>query len=819
MSSRSTRVRTKIAALLVSMVALWALATYVTVQAGLNLLWINSLDTGVGRPTDALVTALQAERRLSAEYLGSDRSEPRLDLDEARQETDTARAALVASADSASVRWAADDSFEQRIDGLLSAMATLTDQRAKVDAGGVADRSMATAGYTTVIESAFRMYEDLGQYASEIADGARTVVALSRARELLSQENAMITGIIQAQRFTGGEPLAFASIVAVQRAFYAEAVAHLSTEDRAGYDAVVNSGPFRAFQVLENEAIQTARAGAPPPFTLATWRQTVEPVLTQLREAEHGLANIVLARATPTAVGILVRLALTIGLGLIAVIASIVISVNTARRLVGQLEQMRTAAEELATYRLPRVVERLQHGERVDVEAEAPPLQFGRDEIGRLGRAFNAVQETAIQTAVDQAELRRSVRDVFLSLARRSQALLHRQLGLLDAMERRATDADELAELFRVDHLATRMRRNAENLIVLSGASAGRAWRRPIPMIDVVRGALAEVEDYTRVTVTPVGNAALIGRAVGDVIHLLAELIENAVSFSPPQTVVRVGGSIVGNGYAIEIEDRGLGMSEKVLLAANAQLRDPPEFKLSSTARLGLYVVAKLAERHGIKVQLSQSSYGGTTAVVLLPATLIAEEGTGGRATSRHDAGELDGFRPSQLAVIGASPSATVGTPAAAKASQSGLAAAPSAAPVVTAQNTTPHSTQNPATEVPGQSRRPDPALITPSGLPWRRKPGDPDTAPNSSNHNGATSGPNQPRAGIREQLSSIRSGTARGRHDAASLTRPELDVPDPENAAALGNSDLGTPEWTDAGTQDPSTTDQTLHSYGRSDA
>ncbi len=208
------------------------------------------------------------------------------------------------------------------------------------------------------------------------------------------------------------------------------------------------------------------------------------------------------------------------------------------------------------------MVQRLQHGEKVDVDNEAPPLDFGKDEIGQVGEAFNEVQSTAIRVAVEQAELRRSVRDVFLSLARRSQALLHRQLGLLDVMERRATDAEELAELFRIDHLATRMRRNAENLIVLSGATAGRAWRRPVPMVDVLRGALAEVEDYTRVTVLPVVPASLVGRAVGDVIHLLAELIENAVSFSPPQTVVRVGGSVVGNGFAIEIEDRGLGMSD-----------------------------------------------------------------------------------------------------------------------------------------------------------------------------------------------------------------------------------------------------------------
>ncbi|MCI0687874.1 MAG: ATP-binding protein, partial [Sporichthyaceae bacterium] len=352
-------------------------------------------------------------------------------------------------------------------------------------------------------------------------------------------------------------------------------------------------------------------------------------------------ADSSLTRATPEATGIIVRLALAGGLGLIAVIASIIVSITTARRLVGQLERMRKAALDLAFHRLPRVVDRLQHGERVDIEAEAPPLDFGDDEVGQVGRAFTTVQQTAVRVAVEQAELRRSVRDVFLSLARRSQALLHRQLGLLDAMERRSTDAEELAELFRVDHLATRMRRNAENLIVLSGATAGRAWRKPVPLVDVLRGALAEVEDYTRVTVAPVGPASLVGRGVGDVIHLLAELIENAVTFSPPQTVVRVGGSVVGNGFAIEIEDRGLGMGPDELAAANKQLNTPGEFKMSSTARLGLYVVARLAERHGIKVKLSGSAYGGTTAIVLLPGTLIADEAP--TVADRRDTGRPSG--------------------------------------------------------------------------------------------------------------------------------------------------------------------------------
>ncbi|GAB3383515.1 hypothetical protein GCM10027452_35830 [Micromonospora halotolerans] len=204
---------------------------------------------------------------------------------------------------------------------------------------------------------------------------------------------------------------------------------------------------------------------------------------------------------------------------------------------------------------------------------------------------------------------------------------MHRQLTLLDAMERREHDAEELEDLFRVDHLATRMRRNAENLIVLSGSTPGRAWRRNVPMVDVVRGAVAEVEDYTRVTVRPLGPVSLTGRAVGDVIHLLAELIENGLSFSPPHTTVEVRGMMVSNGFAIEIEDRGLGMGAEELAAANRRIVDRSELNLANAARLGLFVVSRLTERHGVKVQLKESAYGGTTAVVLIPLELVTNDG------------------------------------------------------------------------------------------------------------------------------------------------------------------------------------------------
>ena len=271
-------------------------------------------------------------------------------------------------------------------------------------------------------------------------------------------------------------------------------------------------------------------------------------------------------------------------------------------------------------------MERLRAGEDVDVSAEAPPIETSGDEIGQVGQAFNTVQRTAIEAAVEQARLRHGISDVFRNLARRSQSLLHRQLTLLDTMERRASDPDELGDLYRLDHLTTRMRRHAEGLIILSGAAPGRAWRNPVRLVDVLRASVAEVEDYTRVTVVTMTQAALAGPVVADVIHMIAELVENATIFSPPNTPVRLTGDMVGKGFAVEIEDRGLGMNEEKLAEINDRLANPPEFDLSDSDQLGLFVAGRLAKRHGIRISMRLNPYGGTTAIVLIPRDLVVSE-------------------------------------------------------------------------------------------------------------------------------------------------------------------------------------------------
>ncbi|HEY9521683.1 MAG TPA: nitrate- and nitrite sensing domain-containing protein, partial [Thermopolyspora sp.] len=523
-----------------------------------------------------------------------------------------------------SVDFAANDTLNGYINTLLKDLNGLPAGRTAIDAGR-SGRTQAADLFSSVIEDQYHMYGSLATLDDQgIARDIRALINASQAREALAQEDAFISGVLSSGKMTLSENREFIRLVGVQRFLFDKVLADLAPSDRQRYQRLQEGSGYVRLHTLENLLIQTGNG--PLPLSSLDWDEAATPVQHDLRELELTGGQDVIERATPFATGVIVRLVLAGGLGLIAVISSIILAITTARSLIRQLERLAAAARELADERLPGIVERLGHGERVDVNAEAPPLEFGSDAIGQVGQAFNDVQKTAIHTAVEQAELRQGIRDILLSLARRTQSLVHRQLTLLDTMERRESDAVELKDLFRVDHLATRMRRNAENLIVLSGASAGRAWRRPVPMVDVVRGALAEVEDYTRVTLMPIGPVELAGRAVGDVIHLLAELVENAVSFSPPYTVVQISGQLVANGHVIEIEDRGLGMSPESLAVANERLTHPPEFNPASTAQLGLFVVSHLADRHGVKVALKDSLYGGTTAVVLIPRELIIGE-------------------------------------------------------------------------------------------------------------------------------------------------------------------------------------------------
>jgi signal transduction histidine kinase len=513
-------------------------------------------------------------------------------------------------------------------------------------ANGVIGRTAAINAYSAIMADGLRVAEQSLQetfVSQSLATTARQEVNLYAAEMLALQENDIYSGDVMTGRMPAADQKEFAQLAGLRQYLVRDAVPQLDAEASSLLHQQLPDPLSAALTSQENAIIAAPADSANPAVPLRQWQATVGTYASHLEVVLTKSPAWIQSQVKSSARKALTTLIVAASVGLLVVLASIIFSLTMGRRLMRRLTGLREAALELAHDRLPQVMARLRDGETVDVDAEAPIVEAGVDEIDQVRQAFNTVHRAAVGAAVDETNLRRGINQVFRNLARRSQALLHRQLGLLDGMERKAEEPDLLEDLFRIDHLTTRMRRHAEGLIVLAGDSAGRGWRQPVTFIDVLRAAVAEVEDYSRVRVEVRSKAALAGPAVADVVHLLAELIENAAVYSPPATVVRVQGEVVGRGFCVEIEDRGLGMSEEQLADINRTLASLPDFDPAGSDRLGLFVAGRLAHRHGISVALRPSVYGGTTAVVIIPTNLvIIAEGqvpavTATRYALRHD--------------------------------------------------------------------------------------------------------------------------------------------------------------------------------------
>ncbi|BBA96098.1 putative sensor-like histidine kinase [Actinacidiphila reveromycinica] len=309
---------------------------------------------------------------------------------------------------------------------------------------------------------------------------------------------------------------------------------------------------------------------------------------------------------------------------------------GTRRRQRTDLETLRARAEHAAR-ELPRVVGRFSAGDVLDADLSSllplPASTYSDDDIARVAAAMDLVLHDAVRLAGEQALLRGNVNAMFTNLSRRSQGLLQRQISLISELEEQEADAAHLASLFKLDHLATRMMRNGENLLVLAGEEPGRRWTSPVPLVDVLRAAASEVEQYERIELTSVPAVEVAGRVVTDLVHLLAELLENATSFSSPQTKVRVTGHALPDGRVlIGIDDAGIGLSAEDLADINERLAAPPTVDAAVSHRMGLFVVGRLSLRHGVRVQLRGNGHGGTEALVMLPVDAVHAEGEGAPA-------------------------------------------------------------------------------------------------------------------------------------------------------------------------------------------
>ncbi|SNX56646.1 signal transduction histidine kinase [Streptomyces sp. TLI_55] len=626
---RPRTVRAKIVCLLmvpvVSLLALWAYATVTTAQDVSRLRQLQRVDSEIRTPVAAAVAALQTERAAAVRYATDPAAGRAGDLKALADRTDQAVAKLRLGEDNTVA-----DSEElpagvaQRLETFVSGAEALSSLRTAVlDRRAGWDETYGR--YTRTISTAFSVGGALtGIQDAELGSDARVLLEFSRAGEALAQEDVVLSSARLAGRLDGTRLRLFTGAVDTRRALTEAAVADLRGSERGAWRDLADSGDYVAVATVEDRVL-TSRAGASAINAApeATWAKAHARVQDGMRTIESDAGRGVADRADPFTRGLLTPAGAAVLLGLVAVAASLVISVRIGRGLVVELVSLRNSALEIARRKLPEAMRKLRAGEEIDIRAEAPSGPPSEDETGQVAEALGTVHRAALRAAVERAELASGISGVFVNLARRSQVLVHRQLSLLDSMERRSEDPGELSDLFRLDHLTTRMRRHAESLIILSGAAPGRAWRMPVSLTNVVRAAVSEVEDYARVEVRQLPEASVVGGAVADLTHLLAEIVENAAQFSPPHTRVRVTGEPVGNGYAIEVEDRGLGMGKETLTEANRRIEQSEALDLFDSDRLGLFVVSRLAARHGIKVHLRTSPYGGTTAVVLLPTALL----------------------------------------------------------------------------------------------------------------------------------------------------------------------------------------------------
>jgi signal transduction histidine kinase len=480
------------------------------------------------------------------------------------------------------------------------------------------------AFYTSIVtdSSPGLLLNAIGAPGAGSAVDAVTVLDLFSPLDLHSRAVGLASGWAEHGALTTPERLQLAQLTGAYRNDLQALAARLNPAESSVYRHLIASSAWQTAIANEDALashgkLVTSRAG-----WLAAEKTISAGILQLWIDSDQQSANATVAAANST-------LTRSIWLGVVvlaATIAAFAAALLLANGLVGRLRRLRTRTLELADTKLPEIVARLGAGEPVDVESALGQLDYGSDEIGQVAEAFNAAQRTAVAAAAAEASTRNGISKVFLDIAHRSQLVVHRQLELLDIAEARQGDPEHLELLFQLDHLATRARRNAENLLILGGGQPGRRWRQPAAVEDVVRSAVSETEHFARVDTVRLPDARVQGSVVGDLIHLLAELVDNATAFSPPDSMVTVRGNAVGKGVVVEVEDQGLGIEYAKREQLNEALRNPPGFQemtLSGQRRIGLFVVGQLAQRHGIMVSLQESAYGGVKAIVLIPAWLV----------------------------------------------------------------------------------------------------------------------------------------------------------------------------------------------------
>ncbi|MGA3526054.1 nitrate- and nitrite sensing domain-containing protein [Melissospora conviva] len=482
---------------------------------------------------------------------------------------------------------------------------------------------------------------------TNLSERMRAASATARAKEFLSVRRVVVHRALIQGSLT---PLLRTEYIATQTGQQQALQTFLSVSNQAekeSYEQTVAGPDLRESDLYSDwigSTVDESLAGAP--FTADRWDAAMAGNSRLIRAVEADLDGKLVAQADEIRSGVQRQVFLETGLLLSTLLLAILLAWVVARSMARSLRELRDGAFSVAQFGLPQAVARLRDPK---VTGQLSPTQLasqiaeplpvrGNDEFGQVTKAFNAVHLEAVRTAAEQAALRSSVSTMFVNLARRSQILVDRLIGHLDRLERGEEDPDRLAELFQLDHLATRMRRNDENLLVLAGADSTRVQREPAALIDVLRAAQSEVEHYTRIEFGVVDrDIEVSAHAVNDLVHLVAELFDNATSFSPPDSQILVEARRVGDRASLYVEDRGIGISGDQLRELNEKLAMPPAVDVTVSRMMGLVVVARLAARHGVKVELRPGSDRGTVADVTLPTSVLVPRALAGRNGTRLD--------------------------------------------------------------------------------------------------------------------------------------------------------------------------------------
>jgi signal transduction histidine kinase len=597
-------------------VALLSLMVFTQVR-GYGAAGATARSVGLSLAVQDLVHELQRERGLSVGLLGG-ATRFRTDLDVQRGRTNRARTdldQLVGTADAA-------DAAPVR--AALTGLVDLPARRADLDAGR-AVRGQMFDYYTTAIArlNGLNLGLDRAQDPA-LRTGLDALTALGLAKEQTGQERATVNGAAAAGRFTTEEYQRFLAIRAVKLSALGQFSRYATAGQQQRLDAALRSGAARTVGDLEQRAL-ASRDAQPLQIDPAAWWSAITALIDQLHSVQQGIGADITARASALRGAAGRDLAALLAVGGALLIGAAVLARSAARAVADPMRTLAREADDLAHRRLPAAVVEI-------ATAEAPPSPpalarvppHATTEVRQVARALSDLQSSAFVLATEQAATRRTTTEALANLGRRNQDLLRRQLGVITMLEAQEPDPSALGHLFELDHLATRMRRNAESLLILAGETNPRRWTAPLPIADVIRAAVGEVEEYRRVALTRLAPAQLAGPAAADLAHMLAELVENALTFSPADTEVEISGQWVRPGYTISILDRGVGMAGEQLVRANARLAGEESFLGTPGRFVGHYVVGRLAANLGVAVRLGPAPLLGTVARLALPPELLA---------------------------------------------------------------------------------------------------------------------------------------------------------------------------------------------------